>query len=142
MTIPKQEKRFDYKGFPCVILFVPMGYRCGYVGMSQNTEIDIDSIDCHCGITYSETHLHNQTDTDKLWIGFDCGHACDGYDVAKIKELYADDERVMKQTAIMGATGYFAICNEENPVRTLEYCEEQCKGIVKQLIEKGIAKYG
>lgn len=24
MTIPKQEKRLDYKGFPCVVLFMPM----------------------------------------------------------------------------------------------------------------------
>lgn len=137
MTIPKQEKRFDYKGFPCVILFMPMGYRCGYVGIPKGTEIDTDSIDCHCGVTYTDTRLHNQTDTDKLWIGFDCGHACDDFDLAIIKELYADDENIMKQTAIMEGTGYFRLCNE-NPVRTLEYCEEQCKGIVEQLIELGI----
>lgn len=31
---------------------------------------------------------------------------------------------------------YFEICNE-NPVRTLEYCEEQCKNIVEQLIKAG-----
>lgn len=29
---------------------------------------------------------------------------------------------------------YFKICNE-NPVRTLEYCEEECKKIVDQIIE-------
>lgn len=137
MTIPKQEKRFDYKGFPCVILFMPMGYRCGYVGILKETNIDEDSIDCHCGVTYIDTHLHNQTDTDKLWIGFDCGHACDGFDLAKIKELYADDESIMRQIAIMEKTGYFESCNE-NPIRTLEYCEEQCKGIVEQLIKLGI----
>ena len=138
MTIPKQEKRFDYKGFPCVILFMPMGYRCGYVGVPHyyQSEINTDEIECHCGVTYAETHLHCQTDTDKLWIGFECGHYCDGYDVAKIKELYADDENVMKQTEIM--KDYFAICNEENPIRTLEYCEEQCRGIVEQLIKLGI----
>lgn len=138
MTIPKQEKRFEYKGFPCVILFMPMGYRCGYVGVpiKQGKTISKDEINCHCGVTYGETHLHYQDDTDKLWIGFDCGHCCDGYDVEKIKELYADDESVMKQTERM--SDYFKICNEENPVHTLEYCEEQCKGIVEQLIELGI----
>lgn len=142
MTIPKQEKRFDYKGFPCVILFMPMGYRCGYVGIPKDTEIDTDSIACHCGIAYEATYLHNQADTDKLWIGFDCGHACDGFDLDKIKELYADDESVMKQTEIMEKTGYFAICNEGNPVRTLEYCEEECKKIVEQLIKLDISMKG
>lgn len=138
MTIPKQEKRFDYKGFPCVVLFMPMAYRCGYVGLPKDTEIDTDSIDCHCGITYSENHLHCQDDTDRLWIGFDCGHCCDGYDIATAKKLYVDDKDVMRQIEVMGATGYFSICNRENPIRTLEYCEEQCKHMVEQLIERGI----
>lgn len=75
-----------------------------------------------------------KNDTDKWWIGFDCGHCCDGYDVSKIKELYADDESVMEQAERMA--DYFEICNE-NPVRTLEYCEEQCKNIVEQLIKAG-----
>ena len=137
MTIPKQEKRFDYKGFPCVILFMPMGYRCGYVGIPKETKINEDSIDCHCGVSYSSDSLHRQEDKFTHWIGFDCGHACDGFDLAKIKELYADDESIIKQTLIMEMIGYFSYVTK-NPVRTLEYCEEQCKGIVEQLIELGI----
>ena len=38
----------------------------------------------------------------------------------------------MKQTERM--SDYFKIFNE-NPVRTLEYCEEECKKIVEQIIE-------
>lgn len=91
-------------------------------------------IDCHCGLTYASRKLHLQNDTSTWWIGFDCGHYCDGYDVNKIKEYYADDENIMKQIERM--SGYFKICNEENPVRTLEYCEEQCKSIVEQLIKE------
>lgn len=49
--------------------------------------------------------------------------------------MCADDENVMKQTEIMEERGYYAI-SKENPIRTLEYCEEQCKGIVEQLIKK------
>lgn len=143
MTIPKQEKRFEYKGFPCVILFMPMGYRCGYVGLPKDNKYygkgyDEILVDCHCGLTYSNSGLYYQSDADTWWIGFDCGHCCDGYDVATAKELYADNEDALKQIAIMGATGYYAVCNEENPIRTLEYCEEQCKGIVDQLQEMGI----
>lgn len=138
MTIPKQEKRFDYKGFPCVVLFMPMGYRCGYVGIPKESKFygksyDDIPVDCHCGLTYANKRLHLQNDTSTWWIGFDCRHACDGYDVQKIKELYSDDENIMKQAERM--SDYFKICNEENPIRTLEYCEEQCKKIVEQIIK-------
>ena len=51
MAIPKLEKQFEYKGFLCVILFMPDGYRCGYVGIPKDMKIDIDSIVCHGGIT-------------------------------------------------------------------------------------------
>lgn len=141
MTMPKQEKRFEYKGFPCVVLFMPMAYRCGYVGLPKDNKYyykgydDID-IDCHCGITYSSEKLYHQTDKDIWWIGFGCGHSCDGYDIETAKKLYVDDKNVIAQIEIMGATGYFTTCNNENPIRTLEYCEEQCKHIVEQLIIK------
>ena len=135
MTIPKQEKRFDYKGFPCVVLFMPTGYRCGYVGVPKGTAVDIENIDCHCGVTYASDGLNQQSDTDKFWIGFDCAHACDGYDVAKIKEYFADDESVMAQMEIM--KDYFETVCEDSPVRTLEYCEEQCKHIVEQVLKMG-----
>ena len=35
MVDPIVEKRFEYKGYPCVILFMPMCYRCGYVGLKR-----------------------------------------------------------------------------------------------------------
>lgn len=53
MAMPKLEKQFEYKGFPCVILFMPTGYRCGYVGIPKEVKIDIDNIGCHGGITYN-----------------------------------------------------------------------------------------
>lgn len=138
MTIPKQEKRFEYKGFPCVVLFMPMGYRCGYVGIPIESKFygksyDDIPVECHCGLTYASKKLHLQNDTSVWWIGFDCGHCCDGYDVQKIKELYSDDENIMKQVERM--PDFFKIFSG-NPVRTLEYCEEQCKSIVEQLMEE------
>ena len=32
---PILECKFDYKGYPCVVLFMPLGYRCGYVGTTE-----------------------------------------------------------------------------------------------------------
>lgn len=58
MLQPKQESRFEYKEFPCVILFMPMGYRCGYVGLPKENryykkKYDDIPVDCHCGLSYS-----------------------------------------------------------------------------------------
>ncbi len=137
--IPVQEKRFEYKGFSCVILFMPGAYRCGYVGLPKRNRFygkDYDDIpvDCHCGLTYSNENLYHQSDENTWWIGFDCAHGCDGYDTETAKRLFADDKNVVEQLERM--EDYFGI-RDENPVRTLEYCEEQCKSIVEQVIEKG-----
>lgn len=131
--IPVQEERFEYKGYPCVILFMPSGYRCGYVGLPKGTVVRINDIRCHGGITYAENHLYHQEENDKLWIGFDCGHCFDGYDVAAAKKLYADNPDVLKQITFMEISGYYTICNQEHPYRTLEYVKSECMKIVDQI---------
>jgi len=135
---PIQEKRFEYKGFPCVVLFMPMGYRCGYVGLPKGNKYfgkDYGKIpiDCHCGLTYANNDLYGQDDTNTWWIGFDCGHSCDGYDIEKIKEYYADDERVQKQLLTM--LNYMKTVNRESSFKSIKYVEENCMHIVEQLLE-------
>jgi len=135
MGKPVQESRFEYKGYPCVVLFQPIGFRTGYVGIrSEKTikAINIEEINCHGGITYAKNHLYGQKDQDIFWIGFDCGHCFDGYDAEKIKEYYKDNERVMKSFVIMQT--FYRERNKELEVRTLEYAEEECKKIVEQLV--------
>lgn len=131
------EKRFEYKGFPCVVLFMPFGYRCGYVGIPEDNpwyklKRDIEKIYCHGGITYQGNRLHGQEDENVWWIGFDCGHCFDGADAERAKELYKDNENLIKQIKIMEQTGWFEIL-KEFPMRSLKYCEEQCKVIVEQI---------
>ena len=36
---PKQEARFEYKGFPCVILFITMGCPWGYDCMKYEVSV-------------------------------------------------------------------------------------------------------
>ena len=139
MFEPKQESRFEYKGFPCVVLFMANAYRCGYVGIPKsNKHYDKNyeeiPVSCHGGLTYSRNKLYGQNDTDTWWIGFDCAHYGDGYDVKKSKELFANDEQVMKQLLILEQTGYFSICSGD-AIRTLDYVEENCRSIVDQLIQ-------
>ena len=122
-----EEKRFDYKGFPCVILFMDIGHRCGYVGIPEASGIDVEEIDCHGGITYGpSSHLHLQEDNNIEWIGFDTCHYCDGRDIEKIKEYFPD--RVSLLTIMSSIHGGYK-------PKTLEFCEEQCKQIVDQVID-------
>ena len=130
MKIDKQrgvveEKRFYYKGFPCVILFMNRGYRCGYVGIPERSGIDIEKINCHGGITYGPySHLHFQEDKNVEWIGFDTGHYCDGNDIEKVKEYFPDKD-IYRMASI----------RDTFEPRTLYFCEEQCKQIVEQVID-------
>lgn len=50
--------------------------------------------------------------------------------------MFADETEVMNQIDLLESTGYFSVCNEDNPIRTLDYCEEECKKIVNQVVER------
>lgn len=125
-----EEKRFDYRGYPCVVLFMDMGHRCGYVGIPADKPLTFDPEDeivCHGGVTYCSTGLHLQDDgEDFLWVGFDTAHWNDGKDIAKIREYFGEDRASMvaKYTVI-----------DNSPARSLAYCIEECERIVDQIVE-------
>lgn len=135
-----QGTRFEYKGFPCVVLFQSMGYRCGYVGLTKEnrfygkeySSID-DYISCHGGLTYSSNKLILQEDTDLWWIGFDCAHCFDKRDYKKAKEYFSTNDKVMDSILYMEKMDeqYGSLGQE---IRTLEYCIEECKAIVDQIV--------
>lgn len=132
-----QEKRFEYKGFPCVVVMQALGFRTGYVGIPKGHKlfnVDYCEIDvsCHGGLTYSESYLVDQTDDDIWWIGFDCGHYMDGYDLEKAKELFAEYPDTIKQIDRTKENDIFGVY--ENPARSLEYVEENLKQIVEQIL--------
>lgn len=143
MLHPKQETRFEYKGFPCVVLFMPMGYRCGYVGLPKENryykkKYDDIPVDCHCGLTYSENHLFGQGDKDTWWIGFDCGHFCDGADKETFEKYYMDElksKAVDTEIASVISTYMMFELYSEYPVRTQEYAECECRKIVDQIAD-------
>jgi hypothetical protein len=135
MPVPVQETRFDYKGYPCVVLFIPLCHRCGYVGIPSSSKlckgIKLDEICCHGGITYNEKRLHHQKDKDMWWIGFDCAHWGDSRDYETAKKLFVKDKEFAEQLK-----KYEEIDKEIvdfGTVRSLDYCIEQCKFIVDQL---------
>lgn len=117
-----QEEKFEYRGYPCVILFMDMGHRCGYVGVPMSEAVDDDDISCHGGITYCSEHLHGQEDgAGTIWYGFDCAHYMDAADVEKTREYFHRDP--------------YRPPFDDEVVRTLEFCKEECKKIVDQIIE-------
>lgn len=135
-----QEKRFEYKGFPCVVVMQAMGFRTGYVGIPKGhklfgTDYNDIYIDCHGGLTYADNYLVDQEDEDVWWIGYDCGHYGDGHDVDTCKELFKDYPETIKQITLMQDIDIYGILCDEK-ARSLEYCEEQCKNIVEQIINK------
>jgi hypothetical protein len=94
---PVLETKSTYKGYPYVVLFMPGAYRCGYVGVPYSHKLAKKSVDklshliCHGGVTYAKSHLYNCDDKDTWWIGFDCAHCFDGYDVDAAKQYFGDD---------------------------------------------------
>ena len=128
------EKRFEYKGFPCVVIMQALCFRTGYVGIPKGhalygNEIALECIDCHGGITYCRNYLIDQKDEDTWWIGFDTGHYGDGYDVEAAKKLFKDYPETLKTI-----DNLIPITISNFPAATLEYCEEQCRKIVEQMI--------
>ena len=55
----KIESDVIYKDLRCVVIFTPGGYRCGYVGLTSESQYygkfyDDLKIECHGGLTYSD----------------------------------------------------------------------------------------
>lgn len=131
MEFPITETRFEYEGFPCVVLFMPLGHRCGYVGVPKThpaygNNYDTLDIDCHGGLTYTERYLQNQDDIETWWIGFDCCHYNDASDKEAMQKYFPEIYEKLKNT------NYYD-CAEGCSVRSFEYVKNQCCMIVEQL---------
>ena len=142
MISPFVEESFTYKGYPCMVLFMPMAFRCGYVGLPKESrfyqkECDSIPVECHCGLTYASSNLYGQEDKDIWWIGFDCCHYCDGFDSEKANEYFKDSKEA--QRYLLRFKCYHSYINKDRGFRTLDYVKENCRRIVEQIIllEKG-----
>lgn len=135
---PVVEERFIYKGYPCVVLFTRMAFRNGYVGLPKTSMFygknygDIP-VCCHGGLTYGKKYLYGQDDKDTWWVGFDCGHFGDGFDLEKANEYFEYNEEV--KGLLFSLRKLHSIENNEYEFRTLGYVKENCKQIVDQIIE-------
>jgi len=152
-----------YKGYEFLVTFNDMGFRCGYVAISEDHPTykcneDYPDFNVHGGVTFfDQGHLAEvilgHTCTDK-WIGFDCGHAGDMNDYEQAKKYFQDNERILNGIISVQAIrksvendmershpGYIERKNSpDNPwrdhPRTKQYVVKQCKKLINQLIKE------
>lgn len=126
------EDKFYYKGHECICTFNRLGVRCGYVSVHVKKHHSEYNISCHCGLSFGADKLSDEySPSEKYYIGFDCGHICDGQDLQQAKEygLIGNTEyKLMNEMLSLGNSA-------KMPIRSLEYVKNQCKSIVDQLEE-------
>jgi len=136
MDKPIIESIFTYKGYKCCVLFMPLGHRCGYVLVphyhiccGQNYK-DIP-IKCHGDLIYS-SHRLMDTEYYGWWIGFDCGHRGDMPDRESQTRYFGE----VKQNPFFNMLNFMlGDYGEFGTVKNLDFCVQECKNIVEQLIE-------
>ena len=134
------ESRFEYKGYPCVVILQAAGHRCGYVGLTNKSSyfnVDYPKIDvsCHGGLSYAGSYLFGQEDEGVWWIGFDCAHFGDGKDYEVVRKYFKDDPETLRLIDSLEQTD--RMFHLDGIVRTLEYVRAECRSIVDQLLEGG-----
>lgn len=136
---PVLETKSTYKGYPYVVLFMPGAYRCGYVGVPYSHKLskkdvdDLGYLSCHGGVTYAKSHLDNCDDKDTWWIGFDCAHCFDGYDIELAKQHFGDDPDFKRIFHIMEDFWRESNKDSEVEIRSLVYVKDECKKLIDQI---------
>lgn len=124
------ESHFEYKGHDCICIFTARGVRCGYVSVDDNRPFYDYDIDCHCCLSFGAFPLNKDFNPkDTMYIGFDCGHICDGHDYDTALKYGLINEKRYNELIEMEIQSPTFL----QPVRSLEYVENECRKIVDQL---------
>lgn len=76
------------------------------------------NISCHCGLSFGADKLSDEcSPSEEYYIGFDCGHICDGEDLQQAKEY-----GLIGNTEYKLMSGILSLGNSvKMPIRSLEY---------------------
>ena len=122
------EKQFEYKGHDCICIFSIRGVRCGYVSVTDKEKpYDDYNVDCHGGLTFDGELPDYYKPKANYYIGFDCGHYCDGVDYDQAVQY-----NLITQSEADYSKKLFSYL-DDRPVRDLDYVEANCRSIVDQL---------
>lgn len=112
------------------------GYLCAYVKIPESHEYYLENVDdigvsCPWGLSYAEMH------EDGFWIGFDCGHSNDI--IPSMERMINDNSEmsIWKKDIQNLRERYGQKCPEifRKAYKNIDFCIEECKNIVNQLIE-------
>ncbi len=143
------EKSGVYKGIWYICAFnLRMGIRLGYVILPKETFdlVDVDDIEVHGGITYSEITDNYPIKFNKEYhiIGFDCGHYGDEADFEAwekyINEL-KDKESIKSNLDIVLESMKIQKKIQTGEHWTIEDVEKECRKVIDQLLEKYNANF-
>lgn len=125
------EKQFEYKGHDCICIFSIRGVRCGYVSVSDKEKpYDDYDVDCHGSLTFDGELPDYYKPKADYYIGFDCGHWCDGVDYDQaVKYNLIEQGEAEHNKEMFSYLKYL----KDYPVRDLDYVEANCRSIVDQL---------
>lgn len=92
--------------------------------------------DVHGGLTYGEGYCDYPVESEGIWwLGFDCAHAGDGKDLDLLEELWGDEDIVKRRLKVEREVNAKYPTVSDGPVRSKEYCEDECRSLVEQIIK-------
>lgn len=151
-----------YKGFEYITILNSIGFRCGYVAITPDHPLYdfqknddpftyFPDLDVHGGVTFFEKQHLIESECNDKWIGFDCGHAGDGWDyniarsrfeklgndkaAKSIREVQKIRERVRMEMED-DHPGHTDMMKDFETVKTKEYVIEECKRMIDQLLNQ------
>jgi hypothetical protein len=129
------EKRYvveadnTYRGLRLVVILQRIGFRCGYVAIPAGMHCHGKTyselpFNVHGGLTFSAANQgYPAEENSAWWIGFDCGHYGDGFDVQAVFNEFGFDERILRMS-------------DGGVVWTKCMVEEECRSLIDQIIER------
>jgi hypothetical protein len=127
----------DVYGHRLVVIFTPLGHRCGYVGVYENSPLrnveynDLD-VNVHGGLTFSG----NLNADDSQWFfGFDCAHIFDSPDIEQQKKYIEMGLMSESQYDLLNVYLISHFLPKEKSVKSLDFVLEELKNLSVQLID-------
>ena len=117
----KVEVSEKYRNMNILVILQDGGWRCGYVRLDDPMPYDVH---CHGGITFEEySEQGDYFPVAGYWIGFDCIHSGDGYDIDAVKKAFGIE---LKLSSWMEKNVHVWGTNE---------VADECRRIVDQLLD-------
>lgn len=95
---------------------------------NENVKLEL-YFDVHGGLTYSDSNSNYPVESNLWWLGFDCAHCDDAYDLDLVNEYFGENPRIRERIQFEQQWPIFG------EIRTKEYVENECRSLVDQIIE-------